>query len=168
LARKNYLSAVILFINVILQGVNRHFALKFGSLTSKLEMPAHWQKILVMGILLWSIFGRSGYSLLDGCVCLGPNTHKNIIGSVITYLLSPYRSIALTAKQAITFQEISGGMLGLRIDAGATPQYATQWWHPFGIDYPENGKRASILNECFHVLKMLPETTKYLQHYHHS
>nr|MBA3284332.1 LLM class flavin-dependent oxidoreductase [Nitrosopumilus sp.] len=38
-----------------------------------------------------------------------------------------------------------------------TLQYATQWWYPYGIDYPDGGKRVSILNEGIHVLKMLLE-----------
>ena len=84
-------------------------------------------------------------------------TTKIKLGPVITYLLPKYRSIALIAKQAITLQEISGGRLELRTGAGATLQYATQWWYPYGIDYPEKGKRVSILNEGIHVLKMLLE-----------
>ena len=84
-------------------------------------------------------------------------TTKIKLGPVITYLLPQYRSIALIAKQAITLQEISGGRLELRIGAGATPQYATQWWYPYGIDYPEKGKRVSMLNEGIRVLKMLLE-----------
>ena len=84
-------------------------------------------------------------------------TTKIKLGPVITYLLPQYRGIALVAKQAITLQEISGGRLELRTGAGATLQYAAQWWHPFGIDYPEQGKRVSILNEGIRVLKMLLE-----------
>ncbi len=84
-------------------------------------------------------------------------TTKIKLGPVITYLLPQYRSIALIAKQAITLQEISGGRLELRTGAGATLQYANQWWYPYGIDYPEKGKRVSILNEAIHVLKMLLE-----------
>jgi alkanesulfonate monooxygenase SsuD/methylene tetrahydromethanopterin reductase-like flavin-dependent oxidoreductase (luciferase family) len=84
-------------------------------------------------------------------------TTKIKLGPVITYLLPQYRGIALVAKQAITLQEISGGRLELRTGAGATLQYATQWWHPYGIDYPEKGKRVSMFNEGIHVLKMLLE-----------
>ncbi len=84
-------------------------------------------------------------------------TTKMKLGPVITYLLPQYRSVALIAKQAITLQDISGGRLELRTGAGATLQYATQWWYPYGIDYPEKGKRVSILNEGIHVLKMLLE-----------
>lgn len=84
-------------------------------------------------------------------------TTKIKLGPVITYLLPQYRGIALIAKQAITLQEISGGRLDLRTGAGATLQYATQWWYPYGIDYPEKGKRVSILNEGIRVLKMILE-----------
>ncbi len=48
-------------------------------------------------------------------------TTKIKLGPVITYFLPEYRSIALIAKQAITFQEISGGRLEFRTGAGATP-----------------------------------------------
>ncbi len=89
-------------------------------------------------------------------------TTKIKLGPVITYLLPQYRSIALIAKQAITLQEISGGRLELRTGAGATLKYATQWWYPYGIDYPEKGKRVSILNEGIHVLKMLLENNGYV------
>ena len=82
-------------------------------------------------------------------------TKKIKLGPVITYLLPEYRSIALIAKQAITFQEISDGRLEFRTGAGTTLQYATQWWYPYGIDYPEKEKRVSIFNEGIHVLKML-------------
>jgi alkanesulfonate monooxygenase SsuD/methylene tetrahydromethanopterin reductase-like flavin-dependent oxidoreductase (luciferase family) len=41
------------------------------------------------------------------------------LGPVIAYLLPPYRSIGLIAKQAITFQEIFGGRLELRTGVGA-------------------------------------------------
>ena len=84
-------------------------------------------------------------------------TTKIKLGPVITYLLPQYRGIALIAKQAITLQKISGGRLELRTGAGATLQYATQWWYPYGIDYPEKGKRVSMFNEGIHVLKMLLE-----------
>jgi alkanesulfonate monooxygenase SsuD/methylene tetrahydromethanopterin reductase-like flavin-dependent oxidoreductase (luciferase family) len=75
-------------------------------------------------------------------------------------LLPQYRSIALIAKQAITIQEISWGRLELRTGAGATLKYANQWWYPYGIDYPEKGKRVSMFSEGIHVLKMLLENNK--------
>jgi alkanesulfonate monooxygenase SsuD/methylene tetrahydromethanopterin reductase-like flavin-dependent oxidoreductase (luciferase family) len=77
------------------------------------------------------------------------------LGPVITYLFPQYRNIVLLAKQAITFQEISKGRLEFRTGAGATLQYATQWWHPYGIGYPQEKERASILEEGMHVLQML-------------
>ncbi|MGB8938102.1 MAG: GNAT family N-acetyltransferase [Candidatus Nitrosopolaris sp.] len=41
------------------------------------------------------------------------------------------------AKQSATLQEISNGRLEFRTGAGATHDYAVQWWYPFGIDYPK-------------------------------
>jgi alkanesulfonate monooxygenase SsuD/methylene tetrahydromethanopterin reductase-like flavin-dependent oxidoreductase (luciferase family) len=82
-------------------------------------------------------------------------TDKIKLGPVITYLFPQYRSIILLAKQAVTLQEISGGRLEFRIGAGATLQYATQWWYPYGINYPNEKERVSILEEGLKVLKML-------------
>ncbi len=67
-------------------------------------------------------------------------TKKIKLGPIIIYLLPEYPSIALIAKQAITFQEISDGMLEFRTGAGASLQYAAQWWYPYGINYPKKGK----------------------------
>ena len=82
-------------------------------------------------------------------------TRKIKLGPVITYLYPQYRSIALLAKQAVTFQEISNGRLEFRTGAGAIPQYAVQWWHPYGIDYPKEFVRVSMLREGVEVLKAL-------------
>lgn len=82
-------------------------------------------------------------------------TNKIKLGPVITYLYPQYRNIALLAKQAVTFQDISNGRLEFRTGAGATPQYAVQWWHPYGIDYPKEFDRVSILREGVEVLKAL-------------
>ncbi len=81
------------------------------------------------------------------------------LGPVITYLLPPYRSIGLIAKQAITFQEISGGRL-VKDGSRGTLQYATQWWYPYRIDYPETVKRVSMFNESINALKMLLDYNK--------
>ncbi len=54
-------------------------------------------------------------------------TKKIKLGPIIIYLLPEYRSIALIAKQAITFQKISVGRLEFRTGAGASSQYAAQW-----------------------------------------
>jgi len=53
-------------------------------------------------------------------------TSKIKLGPVITYLFPEYRSIALLAKQAITFQTLSTGRLEYRTGAGATLQYSVQ------------------------------------------
>ena len=86
---------------------------------------------------------------------LSPITNRIKLGPVITYLFPQYRNIALLAKQALTFQEISNGRLEFRTGAGATLQYATQWWHPYGIEYPKEKDRVSILEEGLQVLQML-------------
>ena len=80
-------------------------------------------------------------------------TSKIRLGPVITYLFPKYRNIALLAKQAVTFQDMSGGRLAFRTGAGATLQYASQWWYPFGIDYPTIKERLDILDEGLQVLQ---------------
>ena len=82
-------------------------------------------------------------------------TSKIKLGPVITYMLPQYRNIFLLAKQAMTVQEISNGRLEFRTGAGATLQWSSQWWHPYGIDYPNNAQRVSILEEGIRVLDML-------------
>src|SRR5215471_15405364 len=74
---------------------------------------------------------------------------------VITYLIPQYRNIALLAKQSATLQEISNGRLEFRTGAGATLDYARQWWYPFGINYPNVGERISLLDEGLEVLRLL-------------
>lgn len=48
---------------------------------------------------------------------------------------------------------MSQGRLAFRTGAGATSQYASQWWHPFGIDYPTIKERFDILEEGIQVLQ---------------
>lgn len=84
-----------------------------------------------------------------------PITKKIKLGPVITYILPQYRSLTLLAKQSITFQDISDGRLELRTGAGATLQYAIQWWYPYGIDYYDATKRVSIFEEGLQLLKKL-------------
>jgi alkanesulfonate monooxygenase SsuD/methylene tetrahydromethanopterin reductase-like flavin-dependent oxidoreductase (luciferase family) len=88
----------------------------------------------------WSII--SNLSAITKTIKLGP---------VITYLIPQYRNIALLAKQSATLQEISNGRLEFRTGAGATQDYAVQWWHPFGIDYPKRAERVSLLDEALEV-----------------
>jgi alkanesulfonate monooxygenase SsuD/methylene tetrahydromethanopterin reductase-like flavin-dependent oxidoreductase (luciferase family) len=92
----------------------------------------------------WSVI--SNLSAMTATIKLGP---------VITYLIPHYRNIALLAKQSSTLQEISNGRLEFRTGAGATHDYATQWWYPFGIDYPNTGERISLLDEGLKVLRLL-------------
>lgn len=80
-------------------------------------------------------------------------TNKIKLGPVITYLFPQYRNIALLAKNAQTFQEISEGRLEFRTGAGATLQYAIQWWYPFGISYPKINQRLDILEEGLQILE---------------
>jgi alkanesulfonate monooxygenase SsuD/methylene tetrahydromethanopterin reductase-like flavin-dependent oxidoreductase (luciferase family) len=80
-------------------------------------------------------------------------TDKIKLGPVITYLFPQYRSIALLAKQALTFQDLSGGRLDFRTGAGAILQYASQWCYPFGIPYPKIKERLDSLNEGLQVLQ---------------
>jgi len=82
-------------------------------------------------------------------------TSRIKLGPVITYLFPQYRNIVLLAKQALTFQELSKGRLEFRTGAGAKLQYATQWWYPYGIEYPKEKERVLILDEGLQVLKML-------------
>lgn len=82
-------------------------------------------------------------------------TKRIKLGPVITYILPRYRNIPLLAKQAITLQEITNGRLEFRTGAGATLQYAAQWWYPYGIDYPKNSERVSILKEGLELLQKL-------------
>ena len=82
-------------------------------------------------------------------------TTKIKLGPVITYLLPHYRSIALLAKQAVTLQEISEGRLEFRTGVGAIPQWALQWWHPYGIEYPSNVQRTCMLDEGIFLLSKL-------------
>ena len=77
------------------------------------------------------------------------------LGPVITYLFPQYRNISLLAKQALTMQEISDKRLEFRTGAGATLQWASQWWHPYGIDYPSNDERVALLEEGIQLLLML-------------
>jgi alkanesulfonate monooxygenase SsuD/methylene tetrahydromethanopterin reductase-like flavin-dependent oxidoreductase (luciferase family) len=92
----------------------------------------------------WTVL--SNLSALTNTIKLGP---------VITYLFPQYRNIVLLAKQALTFQLISNGRLEFRTGAGATTQYATQWWYPYGINYPNNPERVSILEEGIRLIRML-------------
>jgi len=77
------------------------------------------------------------------------------LGPVITYLIPQYRNIALLAKQATTLQDTSSGRLEFRTGAGATHDYAVQWWYPYGIDYPNRAERVSLLDEGLEVLRLL-------------
>jgi alkanesulfonate monooxygenase SsuD/methylene tetrahydromethanopterin reductase-like flavin-dependent oxidoreductase (luciferase family) len=82
-------------------------------------------------------------------------TNKIKLGPVITYLFSQYRNIFLLAKQARTVQKISNGRLEFRTGAGASLQWSSQWWHPYGIEYPNNAERVSILEEGIQILDAL-------------
>lgn len=82
-------------------------------------------------------------------------TQKIKLGPVVTYLFPEYRNISLLAKQALTMQDISNNRLEFRTGAGATLQWASQWWHPYGINYPNNIERVSLLEEGIELLLLL-------------
>ncbi len=86
---------------------------------------------------------------------LGSLTDNIRLGPVIAYILPKYRSIALLSKMCVTLQEISGNRFDFRTGAGATLQYAEEWWEPYGIKYHNNAKRVSILEEGLEILKRL-------------
>lgn len=77
------------------------------------------------------------------------------LGPVITYILPAYRSIALLAKMGVTLQDISNNRFDFRTGAGATLQYAEEWWHPYGIRYPKSAERISMLEEGLNILTTL-------------
>jgi alkanesulfonate monooxygenase SsuD/methylene tetrahydromethanopterin reductase-like flavin-dependent oxidoreductase (luciferase family) len=82
-------------------------------------------------------------------------TDKIKLGPVLTYLFPQYRSIVLLAKQAATLQELSDGRLEFRTGAGAPLEWSLQWWHPYGIEYPNNVERVCMLEEGIHLLRRL-------------
>lgn len=78
---------------------------------------------------------------------LVPLTKTIRLGPVITYINPSYRSLALLAKQSITFQDISSGRLEFRTGAGAATDFSKSWWEPYGIDYPVSYTRVEIFKE---------------------
>ena len=78
---------------------------------------------------------------------LVPLTKTIKLGPVITYINPSYRSLALLAKQSITFQDISNGRLEFRTGAGAATDISKSWWEPYGIDYPISRTRVEIFKE---------------------
>ena len=82
-------------------------------------------------------------------------TQKIKLGPVITYILPEYRNISLLAQQALTVQEISNGRLEFRTGVGAIPQWASKWWHPYTIDYPNNTERVTLFEEGIDLLSIL-------------
>lgn len=77
------------------------------------------------------------------------------LGPVITYINPEYRSLALLAKQSITFQDISAGRLEFRTGAGAASKYSISWWNPYGINYPNAGVRLTMLEEGISLFRKL-------------
>jgi len=137
--------------------INAHFCLEvWGTEYSKIkEICLLAEKLGYYGFY----YGESLSDIDLDCWTIISNlsaiTHKIKLGPVITYLFPQYRNISLLAKQALTIQEISNGRLEFRTGAGATLQWASQWWHPYGIDYPNNGERVALLDEGIQLLLML-------------
>jgi alkanesulfonate monooxygenase SsuD/methylene tetrahydromethanopterin reductase-like flavin-dependent oxidoreductase (luciferase family) len=96
---------------------------------------------------------------------LASRTNRIKLGPVITYLFPQYRNLALLAKQALTLNEISDGRLEFRTGTGATSKYSLAWWHPYGIDYPEESERVSILEEGLQILQLLWKSDKPQTHF---
>jgi alkanesulfonate monooxygenase SsuD/methylene tetrahydromethanopterin reductase-like flavin-dependent oxidoreductase (luciferase family) len=115
-------------------------------LAEKLEYHGFYygESLAEIDLDCWSII--SNLSAITKTIKLGP---------VITYLIPRYRNITLLAKEAATVQEISNGRLEFRTGAGATRNYAVQWWYPYGIDYPDPKDRVSLLDEGLEVLRLL-------------
>ena len=56
-------------------------------------------------------------------------------------IISNLSAITNKIKLGPVSQEVSNGRLEFRTGAGVTLQWASQWWHPYGIDYPNNVER---------------------------
>ena len=82
-----------------------------------------------------------------------PLTKTIKLGPVITYINPKYRSLALLAKQSITFQDISDGRLELRTGAGAASEYSVSWWEPYGIEYPDSQIRVDLFEEGLYLFR---------------
>ncbi|HEU5120824.1 MAG TPA: LLM class flavin-dependent oxidoreductase [Candidatus Nitrosocosmicus sp.] len=80
-----------------------------------------------------------------------PLTKTIKLGPVITYINPKYRSLALLAKQSITFQDISDGRLEFRTGAGAASEYSVSWWEPYGIEYPDSQIRIDLFEEGLYL-----------------
>lgn len=52
-------------------------------------------------------------------------------------------------------QDVSNKRLEFSAGAGETLQGASRWWHPFGIDYPNNFERTLLLEEGIILLLLL-------------
>lgn len=92
-----------------------------------------------------------------------PLTKTIKLGPIITYINPNYRSLALLAKQSITFQDISEGRLEFRTGAGAATDFSKSWWDPYGIDYPQSHTRVAIFEEGLALFrKYIGRETSYL------
>jgi alkanesulfonate monooxygenase SsuD/methylene tetrahydromethanopterin reductase-like flavin-dependent oxidoreductase (luciferase family) len=86
---------------------------------------------------------------------LAERTSRLRIGPVIANLLPAYRSFALFARQVHALAAISAGRLDVRTGTGAAAAFASPWWRPAGIDYPERATRRRILDEWLAALHHL-------------
>lgn len=104
-------------------------------------------------------YGESPHGLNLDCwttlAGLARSTERIRLGPVITNVLPSYRSLVLLARQASTVASLSEGRLDFRTGVGAAPSFARSWWEPFGVDYPDYGRRLADLAEALEKLPLL-------------
>ncbi len=104
-------------------------------------------------------YGESPHGLNLDCwttlAGLAASTEHIRLGPVITNILPSYRSLLLLAKQAATVAAIAGTRVDLRTGAGAAAPAARRWWEPYGVEYPDYGRRLDDLETALSELPRL-------------
>ena len=107
-------------------------------------------------------YGESPHALnLETWTVLGgiaAHTTTLRIGPVITNLLPHYRSFPLFVRQVHALAVISGGRFDLRTGTGASARWASPWWRPVGIHYPNRAERRALLEEWLTAFRHLWRT----------